>query len=82
MLSRIPSPAKIRQPRHYAAFQCIGAACEDTCCNGWGVVVDRETYDKYRECRDPDLKASLEKLIQIDGPEASDDRYATIQLSG
>jgi lysine-N-methylase len=29
-------------------FRCIGSACEDTCCQGWNVPVDRETYEKYR----------------------------------
>ena len=34
---------------HYAdKFQCIGAACEDTCCSSWQIPVDRQTFDKYR----------------------------------
>ena len=28
---------------HMAAFQCIGAECENTCCQGWKIAVDRET---------------------------------------
>lgn len=29
-------------------FRCIGSACEDTCCQGWNVPIDQETYEKYR----------------------------------
>jgi lysine-N-methylase len=29
-------------------FQCIGPACEDTCCQGWGIPIDRAAYEKYQ----------------------------------
>lgn len=31
-----------------AAFKCLGDACEDTCCKGWGMQVSSETVAKYR----------------------------------
>jgi len=39
---------RVRQPEVFDRFRCIGAACEDTCCAGWGIVIDRETYAKYQ----------------------------------
>jgi lysine-N-methylase len=27
-------------------FRCIGSDCEDTCCQGWNVPIDRITYEK------------------------------------
>lgn len=30
--------------RYIADFRCIGAACEDTCCGGWRIGVDREHF--------------------------------------
>lgn len=34
--------------RHFAEFQCIGSACESTCCSGWRVDVDRAAYHRLR----------------------------------
>jgi lysine-N-methylase len=75
-------PVKVLQARHYDAFRCIGADCEDTCCAGWGITVDRNTYDKYQDCSDPELRSPLHELVTINATAASDDEYATIKLSG
>ena len=37
------------RPAYADSFRCIGSACEDTCCQGWSVPIDKETYDKYRQ---------------------------------
>lgn len=29
-------------------FVCTGAECEDTCCKGWKIGIDRESYGLYR----------------------------------
>ena len=34
-------------PQYVRKFACIGGACEDTCCQGWRVPIDKETYKKY-----------------------------------
>jgi lysine-N-methylase len=34
--------------RYMAGFACIGAACEEHCCGGWRVGVDRDHYDKLK----------------------------------
>jgi lysine-N-methylase len=67
---RTPRPRckerQLSEPRPIRAeysenFRCIGSACEDTCCQGWGLPIDQATYEKYRT-----LPASpLRKLIQI-----------------
>lgn len=33
----------------YEAFECIGAECPNTCCKGWGIAVDEETYQNYKK---------------------------------
>jgi len=69
-------------PRHFAGFRCLGAECEDTCCDGWAVSVDRPTYEKYRQHPDPQWRASFEKLITINAETARTDHdYARIQLA-
>src|SRR5689334_9116160 len=39
----------VRAPRYLQRFQCVGAACEDHCCAGWGGIdVDPPTAEAYR----------------------------------
>ncbi len=38
---------KIRVPKYLNKFKCIADKCEDTCCAGWEIVIDEETYDYY-----------------------------------
>lgn len=44
---------KIRVPEYFKEFKCISSECEDTCCAGWGIVIDDETYDKYQKVKGP-----------------------------
>ena len=39
---------KIRVPEYFKDFKCIASKCEDTCCEGWGIVIDDVTYDRYK----------------------------------
>jgi len=39
---------KLRVPSYYKEFTCIASACEDTCCSGWDVVIDSQTYKCYQ----------------------------------
>lgn len=38
---------KYRMPVYYSDFSCIGAACEDTCCGGWQIEIDKKSYENY-----------------------------------
>ena len=39
---------KVRVPSYFDDFKCIAQKCEDTCCAGWGIVIDDVTYDRYK----------------------------------
>lgn len=39
---------EIRYPKYYQEFKCIAAACLDSCCQEWEVVVDPESAARYR----------------------------------
>jgi lysine-N-methylase len=75
-------PVKRLQPRSYHGFRCIGAECEDTCCIGWIVNIDKLTYEAYQRCEDPELGPRLHELVTISAAHNSDDNYARITLSG
>lgn len=40
-------------PDYYKEFHCLADACEDTCCAGWQIVVDKKSLRKYREEKGP-----------------------------
>jgi lysine-N-methylase len=78
----VPTPVKRLQPRSYHAFRCIGAECEDTCCVGWIVNIDKLTFQAYQACDDPELGPRLQELVTINAASNSDDSHARINLSG
>lgn len=47
-------------------FHCVGTACEENCCQGWGISVDRPTFDRYMEV--PELAARIGGLAAAQPP--------------
>jgi len=78
----VPEPGKRLQPRSYHAFRCIGADCEDTCCAGWIVNIDKPTYEAYQRSDDPELAPRFQELVSINTGNPTEDNYARINLTG
>ena len=38
-------------PDYYQDFECIADKCEDTCCAGWQIVIDKKTLKKYTKIK-------------------------------
>lgn len=36
-------------PDYYKEFNCIADKCEDTCCAGWQIVIDKKSLRKYKK---------------------------------
>ncbi len=70
------------EPKHFAEFRCLGAECEDTCCDGWAVAIDKATYGKYEHCPDPVWKARFQQLVTINTANPANHDYARIELAG
>ncbi|OOM82147.1 flagellar biosynthetic protein FliU [Clostridium puniceum] len=34
-------------PKYMAEFKCICSSCTDSCCAGWDINIDEDTYNKY-----------------------------------
>lgn len=68
-------------PEYFNKFQCIGGICEDNCCIGWDVEIDRETYKNYEKVEDKMLSALFRESIYINedvyNPEID---YAIVKL--
>lgn len=68
-------------PLYATRFQCTGAACEDTCCAGWGIPVDRTTFERYAAMSDASLRARLCAAVKPSPPERQSLRvWGTIAL--
>ncbi len=50
--------------RYAESFRCIGSACEDTCCHGWRVPVDRDTYLRYQDLPDSPLNTLIRESVE------------------
>lgn len=42
---------KVLKPYYYDQFKCVADKCEDTCCVGWTVHIDRKTYKSYEKIK-------------------------------
>ncbi len=54
---------KYRIQKIFDRFVCQGADCEATCCEGWKIEIDRESYEAYKKIRG---KLGLLLLLGID----------------
>ncbi len=54
-------------PDYYKEFQCTADKCEETCCAGWQIVIDKNSLAKYRNYRGPFLKEILKKVNWLSG---------------
>lgn len=48
-------------------FVCIGSACKNTCCSGWDIALDKETYDFYEASHGVFSKYVKKNIGQTDG---------------
>lgn len=67
-------------PSYIKNFSCIGGTCEDTCCAGWHIAIDEETYKKYKKVKDKTMQARLNKELVQKKSEISKEHVAKIKL--
>ena len=54
-------------PDYYPSFQCIADKCEDTCCAGWQIVIDKKTLKKYTKIKGDFRKRMLRSVDWFQG---------------
>ena len=40
-------------PDYYKEFHCIADQCEETCCAGWQIMIDKKSLKKYIHTKSP-----------------------------
>lgn len=69
-------------PQYMKRFRCIGSACEDSCCVGWRVDIDHESYKKYRRVKNQELGELFQKDVTRNrSGSKSEDNFAKIKLA-
>ncbi|MBY0163248.1 flagellin lysine-N-methylase [Paenibacillus lautus] len=72
----------VLKPQYMSEFQCIGAACSDTCCSGWRVDIDKRTYKNYRKINDKKMATKISEQVKRNKDNKNEDLYASIQTNG
>lgn len=73
---------EVTYPNDFVRFKCIGGECEDTCCKGWDIEIDKDTYDEYSKVQDHKIKVMLSENIKKNSDCTSDDLdYGIIKLN-
>jgi lysine-N-methylase len=70
-------------PNYLARFQCIGAACEESCCTGWQVAFDADHYQKLKRRMggSPEERAEFEdKVHPVAEAQRRPGQYALVVL--
>lgn len=67
------------EPEYYSKFKCTGSECKNTCCTGWDIILDKNTYKKYRKVKNKEFAGRLLKAISRIRKDSSDFKYARIK---
>lgn len=38
----------VRVPDYFSEFSCIAGECKDSCCLGWEIDIDEDSYEYYQ----------------------------------
>ncbi|ABV38424.1 flagellar biosynthesis protein, putative [Shewanella sediminis HAW-EB3] len=62
-------------PKYVSDFSCIGPDCEDSCCIGWNIYIDKKSYKKTMA--HPQLKGLAKSALKK--IKRSDDQWAIVR---
>lgn len=70
---------KVLKPDYYEKFQCIANDCNDSCCIGWSISIDKKSYNKYKKISG-EFGKILNKNISKNRINNSDLNYGKMKL--
>jgi lysine-N-methylase len=84
ILGSIVVPPPTITTRAVSRFRCIAEACEDNCCHGWSVPVERLTYEilKAKLDRSPAEREQFRAALQRARRPRTEEHYASMRLVG
>jgi lysine-N-methylase len=73
------SKPDVLYPQFYRRFSCIGPKCENDCCHGWRVTIDKKTFEAYQQSDDIHLVDISNQMARP--PKPTDKSYREITLN-
>lgn len=67
-------------PRYVTRFSCIGGDCEDTCCAGWNISLNKESFLACQTTLDPVLRPLFSQYLVRDKDAARPAQYGHIRM--
>ncbi len=52
-------------PIYATRFRCVGPECEDTCCSGWRISIDKAAFQAYRQMQTGVLVDRFRKRLKL-----------------
>ncbi len=59
---------KLYAPEYYKRFICIADKCDHSCCVGWEIDIDKETYEKYKGLKGGYGERIIDSISHTDAP--------------
>lgn len=56
---------KMTIPDYVKDFKCIGGSCEDSCCIGWDIDIDKITYRSYFRTKNESMKKRFKEHVYM-----------------
>lgn len=73
---------KARYPSYLKEFKCIAGKCEDSCCVGWNIDIDKVTFRQYYKVQDKEMKRMFQKNVHNNENYISSDvDYGKVKLT-
>lgn len=72
---------KVLKPHYFDKFKCIGSSCSDTCCRGWNISIDKDTFKIYKKNSNSELKDLFRKNINRQRNSEYNHNYGKIKLN-
>lgn len=51
-------------PKYLEKFHCIGPDCEQTCCTGWTIDLDKETFKRYQKFKNWEFNGDFKRYFK------------------
>ncbi|VBB08603.1 Hypothetical protein LUCI_3881 [Lucifera butyrica] len=71
---------KTFEPQYFQSFHCSVGNCLDSCCTGWDIAIDKETYVAYQNCQEPLLKPLFQENLVINDKSVANSTYVPYAL--
>lgn len=71
---------EILSMEYYNKFRCSGSECEDHCCKGWAITIDKKTFKTYKNLKNNEFSKKLKSSIVKNKNSVGTNNYGRFKL--